>query len=163
MLKVQCRSLSKDRLKSFRIQRCSYGLRKPYNTASWSKPPPWLLCQRRETSSKATVTVQDLPQRSVENGLAIQGEELDSLVYPTVIQQAWNNMRKFEDCVLLTRMGGFYEVSWRLVDPIASTYAISVVLRTRRRIWALVESQGCSKENDCRTSCYGKLALQEVP
>ncbi|KZF25941.1 hypothetical protein L228DRAFT_279203 [Xylona heveae TC161] len=30
--------------------------------------------------------------------------------YPTVVQQAWNNMRKFENCVLLTRVGGFYEL-----------------------------------------------------
>lgn len=30
--------------------------------------------------------------------------------YPTVILQARNNMRKFENCVLLTRVGGFYEL-----------------------------------------------------
>lgn len=30
--------------------------------------------------------------------------------YPTVILQARNNMRKFENCILLTRVGGFYEM-----------------------------------------------------
>ena len=30
--------------------------------------------------------------------------------YPTVIQQARNNMQKFEHCVLLTRVGSFYEL-----------------------------------------------------
>ena len=30
--------------------------------------------------------------------------------YPTVVRQAWNNMRKFDKCVLLTRVGSFYEV-----------------------------------------------------
>lgn len=36
------------------------------------------------------------------------GHEIPS--YPTVILQAQNNMRKFENCVLLTRVGGFYEM-----------------------------------------------------
>ena len=31
-------------------------------------------------------------------------------VYPTVVQQARDNMRKFDKCVLLTRVGSFYEV-----------------------------------------------------
>lgn len=30
--------------------------------------------------------------------------------YPTVILQARNNMRKFDNCVLLTRVGAFYEM-----------------------------------------------------
>lgn len=30
--------------------------------------------------------------------------------YPTVVLQALTNMRKFENCVLLTRVGGFYEL-----------------------------------------------------
>ncbi|MCJ1350396.1 MAG: DNA mismatch repair ATPase msh1 [Icmadophila ericetorum] len=41
-------------------------------------------------------------------------EELDEKdaapMYPTVIQQAYNNMRKFDNCVLLTKVGGFYEL-----------------------------------------------------
>jgi hypothetical protein len=31
-------------------------------------------------------------------------------IYPTVMQQALNNMKKFSHCVLLTRVGSFYEV-----------------------------------------------------
>ncbi len=30
--------------------------------------------------------------------------------YPTVVLQARRNMRKFDSCVLLTRVGGFYEL-----------------------------------------------------
>ena len=30
--------------------------------------------------------------------------------YPTVVQGARNNMTKFKDCVVLTRVGNFYEV-----------------------------------------------------
>jgi hypothetical protein len=34
----------------------------------------------------------------------------DEPAYPTVVQQARNNMRKFSHCVVLTRVGSFYEV-----------------------------------------------------
>lgn len=30
--------------------------------------------------------------------------------YPTVVREARDNMRKYENCVLLTRVGSFYEV-----------------------------------------------------
>ena len=30
--------------------------------------------------------------------------------YPPVVQQAWNNMKKFENCIVFTRVGSFYEV-----------------------------------------------------
>lgn len=30
--------------------------------------------------------------------------------YPTVVLQARHNMQKFDNCVLLTRVGGFYEL-----------------------------------------------------
>lgn len=36
--------------------------------------------------------------------------EDDGPVYSSAIQQHLNNMRKFSDCVVLTRMGNFYEV-----------------------------------------------------
>ena len=36
--------------------------------------------------------------------------------YPTVIQQARDNMNKFINCVLLTRVGGFYEIYFEQAD-----------------------------------------------
>ena len=109
-LRAQCRPLSACQLRLFGAQRCFYGLRKSCSPVRFDRQSPWLRFQRRGARSKATLTLQDLPQASVEDGLATQEEEIDSPEYPTVIQQAWNNMRKFENCVLLTRMGGFYEV-----------------------------------------------------
>jgi len=51
----------------------------------------------------------DLPQ-----GPLLPVEPLGPIVeeksYPTVIAQARTNMDKFANCVLLTRVGGFYEV-----------------------------------------------------
>lgn len=40
----------------------------------------------------------------------------DGLALPTVLLQARNNMRKFESCVLLTRVGGFYELYFEHAD-----------------------------------------------
>jgi DNA mismatch repair ATPase MutS len=37
-------------------------------------------------------------------------ETQDEPSYPTVVLQAKRNMEKFDNCVLLTRVGGFYEL-----------------------------------------------------
>lgn len=148
-LKAQCRSLN---IKSLRIRRYSSVSCTP---ASFRRPSPWLHYQRREARTKATVTVRDLPLGSAQNDLTAQEETDDSPLYPTVIQQAWNNMRKFENCVLLTRMGGFYEVSGLPINFMDLAYVVLALLRTRRRICTTVKSQGGSEENNRRTSCYG--------
>jgi DNA mismatch repair ATPase MutS len=54
--------------------------------------------------------MRDLERTSSGENLAIPEVDDDGPVYPTVIKQAQDNMQKFEDCVLLTRMGGFYEL-----------------------------------------------------
>jgi hypothetical protein len=51
---------------------------------------------------------------TIQGPLAKAGDdgpvENEEPIYPTVMQQALNNMRKFSHCVLLTRVGSFYEV-----------------------------------------------------
>jgi DNA mismatch repair ATPase MutS len=65
----------------------------------------------RGIKTKTTIQVEDLPQ-----GMLLETKTQEPLpiapavIYPTVIQQARNNMRKFQNCVLLTRVGGFYEL-----------------------------------------------------
>jgi hypothetical protein len=64
----------------------------------------------REAKRKSTVSMMDLPQGILpmtKMDLFDVGEEP---AYPTVVQQARNNMRKFSHCVVLTRVGSFYEV-----------------------------------------------------
>ena len=73
----------------------------------------WVRFQYRGAKSKATVKVRDLPQGLLEDSIQVLEREDEGPIYPTVIQQARNNMRKFENCVVLTRMGGFYEVCQR--------------------------------------------------
>jgi hypothetical protein len=30
--------------------------------------------------------------------------------YPTVLQEVWDNIQKYPECVILTKVGGFYEL-----------------------------------------------------
>ena len=58
----------------------------------------------------ATVQLDELPSSPIEPCIGLPAEENAGPAYPTVVQQALNNMRKYEKCVLLTRVGSFYEV-----------------------------------------------------
>lgn len=65
--------------------------------------------QARGKKTKASIKLDDLPQGVIPlEPLQLEQDAPQSL--PTVVLQARNNMRKFENCVLLTRVGGFYEL-----------------------------------------------------
>ena len=66
--------------------------------------------QKRGIKSKATISLDELPQGVLTAESKTTSTSDDGPVYPTVVQQARDNMRKFDNCVLLTRVGGFYEV-----------------------------------------------------
>ncbi|KAL7629337.1 MutS protein 1 [Parahypoxylon ruwenzoriense] len=90
------------------------------------------LPQVRGKKRKSTVKLEDLPQGRIgvelpplppssssssssssvpKSRTEGKGDEDDEgPAYPTVVLQAHRNMRKFENCVLLTRVGGFYEL-----------------------------------------------------
>jgi hypothetical protein len=65
--------------------------------------------QYRGAKTKATVKLKDLPQGVVKLESYDDGVD-DAPRYPTVVQGHRNNMQKFKNCVILTRVGGFYEV-----------------------------------------------------
>ncbi|KAL6403636.1 protein like protein 1 [Ilyonectria robusta] len=89
-------------------------------------PPasPHCLLQARGNKTKTTVKLSDLPQGLIQpraSQLSSPSPPLDplpqdELAYPTVVLQARRNMRKFENCVLLTRVGGFYELYFEHAD-----------------------------------------------
>ena len=89
--------------------------------------------QARGKKTRTTVKLEDLPQGMVEPPSALsetssssaqkqsqkQKQKLQPLPpleleeepsYPVVVLQARRNMQKFDNCVLLTRVGGFYEL-----------------------------------------------------
>lgn len=69
------------------------------------------LVQRRGATSKTTISVNGLLGSHVEPAKSLAKSEDAGPAYPTVVQQARSNMRKYDNCVLLTRVGSFYEVS----------------------------------------------------
>ncbi|KAL8943772.1 MAG: hypothetical protein Q9216_000878 [Gyalolechia sp. 2 TL-2023] len=66
--------------------------------------------ERMQCASQSTVRLEELPQGALEPVSDAAEEEDEGPTYPTVIRQARNNMRKFDKCVVLTRVGSFYEL-----------------------------------------------------
>ena len=64
----------------------------------------------RGVKTKTIQKLDELPQGLLEGEDSLKNDEDDGPSYPAVVQQAWNNMQKFRDCVILTRVGNFYEV-----------------------------------------------------
>ncbi|KAI4173021.1 MAG: hypothetical protein LQ343_003131 [Gyalolechia ehrenbergii] len=80
----------------------------------WHRHPPYpslgSVILHRGAKSRSTVQLEELPQGALEPLLNTAEEEDEEPTYPTVIRQARNNMRKFDKCVVLTRVGSFYEL-----------------------------------------------------
>ncbi|KAI1345144.1 muts domain V [Xylariaceae sp. FL0016] len=69
--------------------------------------------QARGKKTRTTVRLEDLPQGLIESDAPPPLPDLEedgAPAYPTVVMQARRNMQKFANCVLLTRVGGFYEL-----------------------------------------------------
>lgn len=71
------------------------------------------------------VSLDDLPQGLVRAGSLPSASPPDEQEtpaaasapsYPTVVLQARRNMQRFDNCVLLTRVGGFYELYFEHAD-----------------------------------------------
>ena len=75
------------------------------------------MIQLRGKKTKTTVSLADLPQGALpRDPLPPQDETQTEPAYPTVVLQARRNMQKFDNCVLLTRVGGFYELYFEHAD-----------------------------------------------
>lgn len=87
----------------------------------------------RGAKRKTTVKLDSLPQGQLP---ALPKDETDLVpekAYPPVLQQHLNNIRKFSDCVVLTRVGDFYEMYFDQVDQ----YAHLVNLKKAKRATVL--------------------------
>jgi hypothetical protein len=71
---------------------------------------PWhQISQQRGAKRTTTLTLEDLPQGGMESS-ALPPQNDTEPEYPPLLQQVRNNMLKFSHCVVVTRVGGFYEV-----------------------------------------------------
>lgn len=73
----------------------------------------------RGAKTKSVLKAADLPQGSLPPLPMKDIEEPPAKAYPAVLQQHLNNMRKFHDCVILTRVGDFYELYFDQVEQYA--------------------------------------------
>ena len=71
---------------------------------------PWNRTTSRGVKSKAVISLSELQGNAPEVSHGLPSTTADGKSYPTVVLQALNNMEKYENCVLLTRVGSFYEV-----------------------------------------------------
>lgn len=65
-------------------------------------------------------------QKEEEKGQE-QEEDPNLPAYPRVLQQARRHMNKFENCVVLTRVGGFYELYFEHADECGPLLNLKVV------------------------------------
>ncbi|GAP86202.2 putative domain V [Rosellinia necatrix] len=72
--------------------------------------------QSRGKKTKSSFKLDDLPQGLVNAEPLPDVQDDASPAYPTVILQARRNMQKFDNCVLLTRVGGFYELYFQQAE-----------------------------------------------
>ncbi|KAI9053718.1 hypothetical protein LZ554_002669 [Drepanopeziza brunnea f. sp. 'monogermtubi'] len=104
---------------------------------------PWRVPSSiRGKKTKATLKLDDLPQAGLPDphelpqGVIplepLQLEKDAPPIYSTVVQQARSNMRKFENCVLLTRVGGFYELYFEHAEEFAPLLNIKCARRPTR-------------------------------
>ncbi|KKY26180.1 putative dna mismatch repair protein muts [Diplodia seriata] len=80
-----------------------------------------------------TLEANDLPQGLI-GGAPLEPDPDDDAgpAYPTVLQQVRNNMRKFDHCVLLTRVGNFYELYFEHAEEYGPLLNLKVSLRRSR-------------------------------
>lgn len=85
-------------------------------------------CQVRGKKTKSSMRLEDLPQGPINmhHPLPPELESDEAPAYPTVVLQARRNMQKFENCVLLTRVGGFYELYFKHAEEYGPLLNIKV-------------------------------------
>ncbi|KAL3475401.1 muts domain V-domain-containing protein [Aspergillus californicus] len=94
--------------------------RRPRRVAAPEPTPAFPRLQQRSAKTKSTVKLKDLPQGSLKlEPYQDGGITDDTPQYPTVVQGHRNNMQKFKNCVVLTRVGGFYELYFEQAEEFA--------------------------------------------
>jgi hypothetical protein len=106
----------------------------------------WPRQQERGGKTVSSSGVDDLPQGLIPiEPLAL---EVATPAYPTVVLQALHNMRKFENCVLLTRVGGFYELYFEHAEELGPLMNLKVAQKRTNAgfvsmvLWRLFEYLG---------------------
>ncbi|KAL6715933.1 MutS protein 1 [Lecanora helva] len=76
----------------------------------WNLLKPNTSIHYRTAKTYAAINLSDLSQSSLQPERSVPRPQDNGPQYPTVVQQARENMQKYENCILLTKVGGFYEL-----------------------------------------------------
>ncbi|PGH07754.1 hypothetical protein AJ80_07959 [Polytolypa hystricis UAMH7299] len=90
-----------------------------------SLPGYWTRGAKKKSSKKLT----DLPQGPLEGEEPYAPIVNDAPQYPTVLQGVKNNMQKFKNCVLLTRVGNFYELYFEHAEEYSSVLSLKLAYK----------------------------------
>jgi hypothetical protein len=101
---------------------------------AWSRCRSRVAPLSRGAKTKTTKKLKELHQGVIAADPLPELETDNAPQYPTVVQGAKNNMIKFSNCVLITRVGNFYEVRSThapSIDSLLSLYScISITPRS---------------------------------
>ena len=82
--------------------------------------------QRRGAKTVSRKRVQELQQGAIKTGSLPELPPEDEPQYPTVLQGVKSNMAKFDNCVLLTRVGNFYEMYFEQAEGYGPLLSLKV-------------------------------------
>ena len=114
----------------------------PSHSSSITRP------QNRGKKTKSSITLDPSPQIvTALHPLPSNDEEPE---YPVVVAQALSHMRKFHNCVVLTRVGGFYELYFEQAEEFGPLLNIKVAQKkiSGGRAVAMVRNLLCLSMND---------------
>lgn len=85
----------------------------------------------RGKRTKTVMDLADLPQGVLHRDPLpdVQTMEPSSPAYPTVMLQVRRNMQKFDNCVIVTRVGGFYELYFEHAEELGPLLNLKVAQR----------------------------------
>jgi hypothetical protein len=138
---------------------------------SRASTPTSILFQYRGKKTKTTVKLSDLPQGLVSTetlpSLEACGAQ-DEPVYPTVVLQARRNMQKFGNCVLLTRVGGFYELYFEHAEEYGPLLNIKVASKRTSAgpVPMVISSHAAlphSSSTNVKPGWFPLLSAREIP
>lgn len=137
-----------------------------FSTAAWSRRRPLLALRARAQTkfpgqirgkkTRTTVKLQDLPQGPLGAPLEPLDDGENQPAYPTVVMQARRNMQKFDDCVVLTRVGGFYELYFEHAEEYGPLLNLKVAQKK-------TNAGHVSMVNSCFSSASMLSPLESIP
>jgi DNA mismatch repair ATPase MutS len=106
-------------------------------TRRWRLPREFISqCMRRGAKTTTRRKIKDLQQGAIQGEPLPEFEEEDvsqQAQYPSVLQGVRDNMVKFPNCVVITRVGNFYELYFDHAEEFAPLLNIKLTHRTSPR------------------------------